>query len=93
MTQRKSSWIDDTRELATRAVEQEAIENVWSRFDSALETLPEESRVVMRRYFDGERPHEIAASLQVTEAEICTWIENGKQQLIRHLKGPIRVRQ
>ncbi len=93
MNQRDDQWKKDVADLSQASVESEALQKVWQHFETAMESLDENSRGVLEQHFAGVAPSTLAKTLGLQEDEVKRWIESSKRKLLMGLRHKCKVRQ
>lgn len=93
MSDKKSSWSKDSDNLLTLAVAEEAVNEVWGRFESALTKLDAESLEVFREYLDGTSVAKLAESRKLTSEQTKDWLDKIKREITQSLRTNCKVRQ
>lgn len=93
MGNEKDSWKQDVEELLERSVVEDAVARVLGKLDEALESLDDETRDLLSRFFDGTDVKTLSEEKGVSQQEIQAWIQRGKRELNQHIRSRCAVRQ
>lgn len=93
MSDKKSSWSKDSDNLVTLAVAEDAVNQVWGKFEAALEKLDAESLELFRGYLDGTTVAKLAEERKLTPEQTQDWLDKVKREVNQSLRTNCKVRQ
>jgi len=76
----------EVEELVKEVTLEEALSNVWEKFEKALTKLEPREIGIFEKYLKGKAPKEIGQEEGLSEKEVISCIEQLKRQLNRHLR-------
>lgn len=90
---KKQELRKDVESLIEQTVMEEVVVQVWNKFQESLEHLDEEAIVLLRKHFEGKPVKELARAHGLTEAELETWLQQIKRDVLQGLRKKSTVRQ
>lgn len=83
----------DVEQLLKGSVAEEAVNEVWKRFENALAELDEESQLMFADFLAGTNAATLAEKRGLECAEVESWIKQIKRQVNEKLRQTCKVRQ
>lgn len=93
MKERDPQLVKDVEELLEQSVLQEAANEVWQLFQTALESLDPESRELLELHFEGNSIKEVSQKMDLPEGDVKAWITKSKRDVIKNIGQSTKVRQ
>src|SRR4051812_30653249 len=93
MKNAKDSWKQDVEELLEKSVVEDAFSRVLSKLDEAMDSLDEDSRELLGRFFEGTNLETLCREKGVSKQEMELWIQRAKRDLNQHLRSRCAVKQ
>lgn len=83
---------DEVKMLLRELYQEEAIAEVWKRFDKAISSMDDEARSLLVHYFNGQLDrYQLERGL--TKEEVKEWLSQVKKKLFEKLRRDCDVRQ
>ena len=92
MSDKKSSWSKDSDNLMKLAVAEEAVNQVWGRFEAALSKLDAESLDLFQSFLQGTSVEKLAQERKLTAEQTQDWLKRVKREVNQSLRTNIKVR-
>jgi hypothetical protein len=93
MSDKKSSWSKDSDNLLKLAVAEDAVNQVWGKFEKALAQLDSESLALFREYLDGVPVTQLSERRGLTTEQTKDWLDQVKREINQSLRANCKVRQ
>lgn len=93
MSDKKSSWSKDSDNLLKLAVAEDAVNQVWGKFEAALVKLDADSLELFRGYLDGTPIAKLAEERKLTAEQTQDWLDKVKREVTNSLRSNCKVRQ
>ncbi len=93
MKDTREYWIRDLEQLLDETVVRDAVSQAMEIFEEAICALPEDSRALISRYFDGTSVEVLAREKSVSADQMGQWIERVKRELAQQLRAKCTVKQ
>lgn len=92
MSDKKNSWSKDSDNLMKLAVAEEAVNQVWGRFEAALNKLDAESLDLFQSFLQGTSVEKLAQERKLTAEATQDWLKRVKREVNQSLRTNIKVR-
>ncbi len=86
-------WIRDLEQLLDETVVHDAVAQLMEKFEEAIAGLPENSRTLISRYFDGVSLEQLGQENSVSAEQMGEWIERAKRELAQLLRAKCSIPQ
>lgn len=93
MKRENAEMQEDIQSLLEEAILEEATHAVWEAFEKALGNLDDESLVLLRSHFEGATPEKIAEQKGLKPAEVETWLNRVRRDLMENLRRDSNIKQ
>lgn len=93
MKKNNSPLIRDVETLVEQTVTQEATDEVWKHFETALSKMDPESIELLNEFFAGTTTAELSRRWRLSEPEMEAWLKQKRKELVQNLRTGVQVRQ
>ncbi len=92
MSDKKSSWSKDSDNLLKVAVAEDAVNQVWGKFEAALAKLDVDSLELFQGYLNGTSIANLAESRKLSPEQTKDWVDRIKREVTQSLRSTCKVR-